>query len=169
MYKMDRFFACLLLIGIELTSTNDALTQDFYWRDYAPGDIPYDAFRCDEGKYIGQVLHANQNLPATIYPHSNIAVAELYGKQEIKENIKILCTPDPSRLYWEKVNFNRLRGNQMENVVKGGYIGINLFIGKIFTDDEWKIGKVAPFESPDKGIHIWNQENKWVTFFDVIN
>lgn len=64
--------------------------QDYYWRDYSPGETPYDAIEvANDGKYIGQVYVTGGLIPAMIYSHLGYAVAELYGKQVIKENIKV--------------------------------------------------------------------------------
>lgn len=64
--------------------------RDYYWRDYSPGEIPYDAIEVsNDGKYIGQVYVNGGLIPAMIYPHLGYSVAELHGKQVIKENIKV--------------------------------------------------------------------------------
>ncbi|KAI4459976.1 hypothetical protein MML48_6g00013072 [Holotrichia oblita] len=124
----------------------EPFTQDYYWRDYAPGDIPYDAVEvANDGKYIGQVYVNGGVVPATIYSHLGNAHAELHGRQIINENIKILCCPDHSKLYWEYADFNRSAvGGQMRNAILGGFhndVG-KVFIGKANHEGEWKVTKI---------------------------
>ncbi|KAI4459972.1 hypothetical protein MML48_6g00020161 [Holotrichia oblita] len=124
----------------------EPFTQDYYWRDYAPGDIPYDAVEvANDGKYIGQVYVNGGVVPATIYSHLGNAHAELLGRQIINENIKILCCPDHSKLYWEYADFNRSAvGGQMRNAILGGFhndVG-KVFIGKANHEGEWKVTKI---------------------------
>lgn len=67
-----------------------SLTQNYYWRDYSFGQVPYDAFEvADDGKYIGQVYVDGGLIPATIYPYLGLAIGELHGKLVIKEHVKV--------------------------------------------------------------------------------
>ncbi|KAI4459974.1 hypothetical protein MML48_6g00016631 [Holotrichia oblita] len=132
--------------NFKLERNAQPFTQDYYWRDYAPGDIPYDAVEvANDGKYIGQVYVNGGVVPATIYSHLGNAHAELLGRQIINENIKILCCPDHSKLYWEYVDFNRSAvGGQMRNAILGGFhihVG-KVFIGKANHEGEWKVTKI---------------------------
>lgn len=56
-----------------------ALIQDFYWRDYIPGDLPIDALEAAKGRYISQV-HETGFAPSTIYPYSQIVIVEYSGR-----------------------------------------------------------------------------------------
>lgn len=55
----------------------------------------------------------------------------------------------------------------MQGAVKGGYQAkdpnSDIFIGKIFHENEWKIGKVVPMGVQHQGIWIWNQAGQGVT------
>ncbi|GJQ72841.1 hypothetical protein Trydic_g1490 [Trypoxylus dichotomus] len=136
--------------------------QDYYWRDYIPNHIPYDAFEGPEGKYIGQVVINDCILPACIDPIRNHAIAEKNGLRIVSNNIKILCTPFPYKFYWEDVDFrcpNDFDSAYLSNIVKGGFQSkYNLYIGKAYHMGEWKIGKVVPKVMENvKGLQIWNQ------------
>ncbi|GJQ72998.1 hypothetical protein Trydic_g1635 [Trypoxylus dichotomus] len=139
----------------------EAVVQDFFWRDYVHGDIPCDAIEASTGRYIGQAYH-NGNMVATIYPHSDAAIIEMWGKKSIRNNVKIFCSNQPQNLYWEKVNFNKPYDGQMKDAVKGGYLEkqFDLFIGKALHEGEWKIGKVADITQTSKGLWLWDAEGK---------
>lgn len=68
-----------------------AATPNYYWRDYFPGEIPYDAVEGCAGRYIGQVHHIHGDLVATIYPQSETAVAEIEdtGRIIYTKNIRV--------------------------------------------------------------------------------
>ncbi|KAI4459815.1 hypothetical protein MML48_6g00003759 [Holotrichia oblita] len=137
-----------------------SLTQNYYWRDYSFGQIPYDAFEvADDGKYIGQVYVDGGLVPATIYPYLGVAIGELHGKQVIKEHVKIFCSPDHSKLYWDLVDFDKpASAGQMRNAILGGFHNDiqNVFIGKFLHEGEWKVGRVLPMENNYKGLLVWN-------------
>ncbi|KRT84515.1 hypothetical protein AMK59_1901, partial [Oryctes borbonicus] len=149
------------LFGVLVTSVVDlnveAVSQDFFWRDYIQGDIPCDAIEGAPGRYIGQAFYKG-NLVGTIYPYSDAAVIEMSGKVDIRTNVKIFCSNQPKNLYWEKVNFDNPHDGQMTNVVKGGYQqdGFDLFIGKARYESEWRIGKVVGITYPMRGLWVWN-------------
>ncbi|GJQ73019.1 hypothetical protein Trydic_g1654 [Trypoxylus dichotomus] len=147
--------------------SSGAVLKNYYWRDYVFGDIPYDAIEiADDGKYIGQAYVDGGLLPVTIYPHHDFAIGELFGKVVINDNIQILCTSEPSSLYWDSVDFTKPAGGQLKNTIIGGFYknDFNYFIGKIYHDGEWKVGKVIPIESPSKGLIVWNSDGKAVSF-----
>ncbi|GJQ73011.1 hypothetical protein Trydic_g1647 [Trypoxylus dichotomus] len=139
--------------------------QDFYWRDYAHGVVPHDAFEGKTGIYVGQVYYSGRGLlPATIYPHRNAAVA-IYGtRQDIKEHIKILCSPDTSKFYWETVDFAKGDISQMRNAVRGGFQdNQSLYVGLINHEGDWKIGKVKDFDRNDEqGLYVWDKTKNHV-------
>ncbi|KAK9694124.1 Protein of unknown function (DUF3421) [Popillia japonica] len=167
--------------------TEIAVTQDFYWRDYSHGELPIDALEGGIGKYIGQVYYAGQGLlPATIYPHRNVAFSIYGGRLSIKEHIKILCTNQPKKFYWSRVNFNDSVDPVMKDAVKGGFQngynlfigtmnhedpvmkdavkggfqdGYNLFIGTMNHEGENKIGKVVGVDDhKSKGLYVWDKD-----------
>lgn len=45
-----------------------------------------------------------------------------------------------------------------------------LFIGRVFHENEWKIGKVVRMGSPVKGLWIWNQagNGERMIYFDIL-
>ncbi|KAK9711954.1 Protein of unknown function (DUF3421) [Popillia japonica] len=134
-------------------------SEEFYWRNYFPSEIPCDAFPGPDSKYIGQVNYSNDVcLPVCIYPQCNKAVGERAGKQEFRENIRIMCTTNAHKFFWEPIDFNCVTDCQMKNVVVGGYQdGYNLYVGKAYHEGEWKIGKVVPKHNPYKGLQVWNR------------
>ncbi|KAK9752080.1 hypothetical protein QE152_g4475 [Popillia japonica] len=99
-----------------------AATPNYYWRDYFPGEIPYDAVEGCAGRYIGQVHHIHGDLVATIYPQSETAVAEIEdtGRIIYTKNIRIFCTPTPYLFRWQKIDVSKPFEGQMTNAVKGG-------------------------------------------------
>ncbi|GJQ73012.1 hypothetical protein Trydic_g1648 [Trypoxylus dichotomus] len=140
--------AVLMYTGCVTTVEHDvcppvAEMQDFYWRDYTHGDIPYDAIEGGVGKYIGQAyIQGHGIVPAAIYPHRNSAIAIFNTRQNIKEHIKILCAADHNKFYWKRVNFANDTDKPMKDAVKGGFQdGYNLFIGMAYSEGQYKIGK----------------------------
>ncbi|GJQ72997.1 hypothetical protein Trydic_g1634 [Trypoxylus dichotomus] len=150
-----------LVLAAALNADVEAVTQDFFWRDYVHGDIPCDAIEAATGRYIGQAYH-NGNMVATIYPYSDAAIIEMGGKKGIGNNVKIFCSNKPENLYWEKVNFDKPFDSQMRGAVKGGYQEnqFSLYIGKAFHQGEWKIGKVVDITQIIKGLWVWNTEGE---------
>ncbi|GJQ73002.1 hypothetical protein Trydic_g1639 [Trypoxylus dichotomus] len=78
---------------------------------------------------------------------------------------KIFCSNRRGNFYWEKVNFSQPNDGQMANVVRGGYqlddgSQFNLFIGKAFHENEWKVGKVVEITHRWKGIWLWDRNGK---------
>ncbi|KAK9694132.1 hypothetical protein QE152_g33743 [Popillia japonica] len=129
----------LVLLRFFVFTYECTTSDDYYWRDYSFGSIPYDAVEINnDGKYIGQVYLKGGLLPATIFPYLGYAVTELFGKQIIRQQIKILCCPDQSGFY------------------KDDNYDFNYFIGKLFHEGVWKAGKVIPHEHRNKGFYIWN-------------
>ncbi|KRT84356.1 hypothetical protein AMK59_1752 [Oryctes borbonicus] len=163
MLKMLAIFIYLsaLLLTSALHLEAEALTQDFYWRDYIPGDMPCDAIEAAPGRYIGQA-YENGYMVATIYPHIGVAVIEMGGKKIIRDNVKIFCSYQPQYFYWEKVNFDEPYDNQATNAVRGGHQNnlFILFIGKAFHEGEWKIGKVFDIMHKWKGLWLWDANGK---------
>ncbi|GJQ73004.1 hypothetical protein Trydic_g1641 [Trypoxylus dichotomus] len=151
----------ILLVTAARNLNVGALTQDFYWRDYYFEDIPCDAIEAAPGRYIGQVYFQGDTI-ATIRPYNGTAVAEIYGRQNFTANTKIFCSNRPENFYWENVNFNQPNDGQMANVVRGGYqldegSQFNLYIGKAFHENEWKVGKVVENTHRWKGMWLWEQ------------
>ncbi|KAK9717788.1 Protein of unknown function (DUF3421) [Popillia japonica] len=129
---MSTVFFYLILIAITSLNWNaGAISPDIFWRDYVQSDIPCDAIEAAPGRYIGQAYH-NGFMVATLYSYSNVATFDFGGKKTAIGNLKILCSHQPEKLYWEKVNFSAPLDGQMTDAVKGGnqanqfdlYIGI---------------------------------------------
>lgn len=66
----------------------DLQTPDVYWRDYVPGEIPYDAIEGAPRRYIGQIL-TDGFIVAQIYPDTDTAVFVYYKRKTTKSNIKV--------------------------------------------------------------------------------
>ncbi|GJQ73014.1 hypothetical protein Trydic_g1650 [Trypoxylus dichotomus] len=139
---------CLLIYSFCICiHSSGAVLKNYYWRDYVFGDIPYDAIEiANDGKYIGQAYVDGGLLPVTIYPYNGFAIGELFGKVIVKDNIQILCTPDPCSLYWDLVDFKKPTNGQMRNTIMGGFYkdALNYFIGKIHHEGEWKGTRKLP-------------------------
>lgn len=56
--------------------------------------------------------------------------------------------------------------NEKDLVIGGKELFNTLYIGKIFHEGQWKIGKVFPPTSIYKGLRIWNRRNKVQVFQD---
>ncbi|KRT80891.1 hypothetical protein AMK59_5066, partial [Oryctes borbonicus] len=140
---------------------SNSVVQDIYWRDYVPGTIPYDAFLVEKNRYVGQALHQGNN-PGTLYPSTNVIAIDWNGRVCYRENIKILCTGDVSRLYWESVDFTKSHTTQMKNAVRGGWQpGLELFIGYALESGETKVGKVVSMDvASTLGLYIWDANGK---------
>ncbi|GJQ68813.1 hypothetical protein Trydic_g19801 [Trypoxylus dichotomus] len=137
--------------------------HSYYWRDYT-GTIPDDAVRF-ENLYIAQIPY-NGFLPATLYSDRKEAVTECYGRKvTMKQGIKILCDTLTEAFEWDWVNVHHLTEEKLQDYVIGGVEdGSTLYIGKVFHEGEWKIGKVFPRSSGWKGLRIWyNGGDKYVT------
>lgn len=65
-----------------------AVVQDFYWRNYVHGDVPYDAVEAAPGLYIGQVNFKDYLLPTAIYPYRKVAITTDVKREYVKDNIK---------------------------------------------------------------------------------
>ncbi|GJQ85677.1 hypothetical protein Trydic_g5718 [Trypoxylus dichotomus] len=140
------------------------VVHDYYWRDFSFGYIPDDAVEIDNGgKYVGQIYNSRAILVATIYPHLGEAIGEMSGKVVKKENIKILCTSDESRLYWEYVDFHSPVGDELKNAIRGGYYFNShyYFIGKAYDSGEWRAGKVISWERNNRGLALWDSKGKY--------
>ncbi|XP_022906611.1 uncharacterized protein [Onthophagus taurus] len=146
-------FVVVCVQGIFVSCGN----ADVYWRDYR-GTIPRDAVPTDHGTYIAQVIIENGGIvPGTLYPDRKVAVSEApSGRVEFLNNIKILCSPQPSALKWEYVNTNQLDAKFLEKCIVGGFeVGHTLYIGKVFHQGQWKIGKVFPPHAEHTGLRVW--------------
>ncbi|KAI4454292.1 hypothetical protein MML48_9g00012273 [Holotrichia oblita] len=128
--------------------------HNYFWRDYK-GTIPDDAFEF-EGLVVAQIPY-NGLLPATLYPKSNEAVSECFGRKvSTKTDIKVLCDNYHENFSWEYVNVNNLTTEKLSDYVIGGTEGgSTLYIGKVFHEGQWKIGKVFPPSSQWKGLRVW--------------
>ncbi|GJQ72993.1 hypothetical protein Trydic_g1630 [Trypoxylus dichotomus] len=156
---MFPFRICLFLVYPICLLAQQTCFQNFYWRDFIPGTIPYDALLVQNSRYIGQVQINRHNVPGTIIPHgSNSLVTEFGGRQIHKINIQILCSPELQRFYWEKVDFTKPYDEQMKNSVKGGFqVDLDYYIGAALDNGEIKIGRVIPIEYDGKrGLYIWH-------------
>ncbi|XP_022908628.1 uncharacterized protein [Onthophagus taurus] len=149
-------FVVVCVQGIFVSCGN----ADVYWRDYK-GTIPNDAVPTDNGTYIAQVILASGgNIPGTLYQYKKVAVSAASGKRlEFLNNIKVLCSPKPSALKWKFVNTNQLDAKFLDKCVVGGFeIGYTLYIGKVFHEGEWKIGKVFPPNAKYTGLTVWRDD-----------
>ncbi|KAK9747517.1 Protein of unknown function (DUF3421) [Popillia japonica] len=166
---MFKTFLVVCVISADTILNTGNAVQDFYWRDYAHGIIPDDAFEGKPGIYIGQAYFKNGGLlPAAIYPYTNAAVAIYDTRREIKEHIKILCSRDRRKFYWEAINFTNNNEGDLANAVVGGFQHEqNLLIGVAKHDGKWKIGKVKPDGKTDaKGLFVWTEEGKHLRLVD---
>ncbi|KAK9747501.1 Reverse transcriptase (RNA-dependent DNA polymerase) [Popillia japonica] len=73
---------------------------------------------------------------------------------------KILCTNQPKKFYWSRVDFNDSVDPVMKDAVKGGFQdGYNLFIGTMNHEGENKIGKVIGVDDhKSKGLYVWDKD-----------
>ncbi|KAK9745146.1 Protein of unknown function (DUF3421) [Popillia japonica] len=148
-------FVYTLLI-LTAASLIGAIQHDVYWRDFIDGYIPEDAFMGDENLYIGQ-MPLNGILPGTIYPDRKLMISECCtGRKEATVGVKILCTRHPGNFKWRYVNTSALSKGHLDDLVRGGIENNNiLYIGKVFHEGQWKIGKVYPTFHNLRGLRIW--------------
>nr|XP_022899746.1 uncharacterized protein LOC111413119 [Onthophagus taurus] len=151
--------APLIIIFISIITISRISTEviEYYWRDYI-GEIPKDAVEASPGLYIGQIPY-NGLLPGTIYPLKQVAVSSGDGhKIESKDGVKILCCEknNEKKFKWDYVNIKNLTPQKVMQLVRGGWEnGYRLYIGKIFHEGDWKIGKIFPPGSGLQGLRIW--------------
>nr|XP_022909077.1 uncharacterized protein LOC111420334 [Onthophagus taurus] len=171
---MLRYLSPYLFVSIIVFNQGVFVTcvdADIYWRDYGR-TIPSDAFPSGHGTYIAIVIFNGGLIPATLYPHLYMAVSEgPNGRVEFRDNIKILCTSRPESLTWEPVSVDQLNLTFLKKCIPGGYEdGSKLYIGKVFHEEEWKIGKVFPITSEWKGLRVWWNSGQTYTpqYFEVL-
>ncbi|GJQ72994.1 hypothetical protein Trydic_g1631 [Trypoxylus dichotomus] len=158
---MARSLYASLCLYLAVMTRPVSSSKNYYWREYIPGYKYKDAFEAAPSRYVGQFPHCAGDLVATIYPFSNMAVGIQDTRIIQHHHIKILCSTTPEKFYWQKVSFKGKEEDQMKHGVKGGYqaeIKHWLFIGRIFDDDEWKIGKVIPMNQKDSGLIVWDRD-----------
>ncbi|KRT82279.1 hypothetical protein AMK59_3576, partial [Oryctes borbonicus] len=163
----------IILICAEHLATAGVPMQNFYWRDYLHGEVPFDALEAAPGVYIGQFGFDNGPFVVSIYPHRNSAIAMHFLYTKVTENIKIFCTPEPKNFYWQTVDFAQGGVGQMKNAVRGGYHQPNwiLYIGRAMHLKNWKVGKVYDIEELDgPGMYVWGPNNTKVVLqkFDLL-
>lgn len=80
-------------------------------------------------------------------------------------NLQVLCDDLLENFTWEYVNVNSLTNEKLSDYVVGGTEdGSTLYIGKVFHEGQWKIGKVFPPSSQWKGLRVWyNSGDKYAT------
>ncbi|KRT82451.1 hypothetical protein AMK59_3280 [Oryctes borbonicus] len=146
------------ILFIELCYSS-AIEHNYYWRDYR-SKIPDDAIKGTSNLYISQVYFEG-NLPATLYPQRNEAVTECRGhKRVIKYPVKVLCDRRKDNFEWEHVNVDFLTAEKLKDMVVGGFeVNFTLYIGRVFHEGEWKIGKVFPPPYYLKGLTVWNKNS----------
>jgi len=152
---MDVYFSsAFIFLNIFISAVNTrALLEDsdddgYYWKDFNDA-IPKDALQGgtnSNGKttYIGQVLHANQLIPAKIDPEQNKVYYEWgYKEYEATDNIKILCTKHPERFEWVNTGNGHIQNITDKNLLKGGYEAqAKIYIGRKQLENELAIGKI---------------------------
>ncbi|GJQ73009.1 hypothetical protein Trydic_g1645 [Trypoxylus dichotomus] len=155
---MFRILFVIFLICIATFLTTATSVHNFYWRNYSHGEIPYDALEVSPGIYVGQVHVKEGNMPAAIYPFRRSAIVVHRTRLEIKEHIKILCTPEPEKFYWEPVDFTKVNMIAMKDAVLGGFeSSYLLYIGLVHHLDSWKIGIVYDVEITGwEGVYLWS-------------
>ncbi|XP_071051925.1 uncharacterized protein [Onthophagus taurus] len=154
---MSRFLTIYLFIFVGFISQQEIFVKgaDVYWRDYE-GTIPSDAYSTGYNTYIAQVVYNNSLMTGTFYPSKKIVVAEYDGKKEFDDNFKLLCTSEPQSLQWEAVNMGELDHEFLHQCIIGGHQADGkLYIGKIYHENEWKIGKVVPPTSIYNNLYVW--------------
>lgn len=60
---------------------------------------------------------------------------------------------------------------QMKDAVKGGYQDTyNLYIGRTYHEEEYKVGKVIPLYHKEKGLRIWDKLDRSIKVlqFDLL-
>nr|BCK60276.1 allo A subunit beta [Trypoxylus dichotomus]BCK60277.1 allo A subunit beta [Trypoxylus dichotomus] len=147
-----KIFYCLLFCIVKLA------TAYYCWRDFIE-DIP----RCvitTNRIIIAQAPYYGL-LPGSFDFSTKTVVTERGGKKVVlDEAIKFLCDKDDSRFSWERVNSDSLAGDGLKNLVLGGYeSNSNIYIGKVFLEGEWQVGKVFPASSQFKGYRGWYLSN----------
>ncbi|GJQ65225.1 hypothetical protein Trydic_g15628 [Trypoxylus dichotomus] len=133
-------------------------TAYYCWRDFIE-DIP----RCiisTNGIIIAQAPSYGI-LPGSFDLSSKAVVTEKGGQKVVlTEGIKFLCDKDDSRFSWDRVTTDSLTGDGLKNLVIGGYeSNSTLYIGKVFLEGEWQVGKVFPASSKWKGYRGWYANN----------
>ncbi|KAI4464727.1 hypothetical protein MML48_3g00012080 [Holotrichia oblita] len=143
-----------------LTLSSGNIQHNYYWRDYKD-IIPEDAINGTADLYIGQVYYEGI-LAGTFYPTAKQVVTECRGERRIiKYPIKILCDKRKDNFEWMYVNVKSLNAEKLSDMVVGGFeVNNTLYIGKIFHEGEWKIGRVFPPPYWLPGLTVWYNNGK---------
>ncbi|GJQ81217.1 hypothetical protein Trydic_g20436 [Trypoxylus dichotomus] len=151
-----KIFFCLLFCILKLATG----AVDYCWKHYTK-DIPACAVSTN-GIVIAQVVYGDL-LPASFYPSTKTAITEDAGKKVVvSKGIWILCSDNSSQFYWEHVTTNSLTGDGLKDLVIGGFeVGTTLYIGKVFHQGVWKVGKVFPASSAYRGFRGWCTKLRW--------
>ncbi|KAK9720490.1 Protein of unknown function (DUF3421) [Popillia japonica] len=153
---MKAHILCYLVNIFILTS--GVTNHNYYWRDYW-GRITPDAISFD-GIYIAQAPEHGL-LPGSLDTERNEITTEVFGRKIIlRRGIKVLCDQNIESFHWDKISTNQLVKEYLEDAVVGGIESDSLlYIGRIFHEGVFKIGKVFPPSSPFSGFRGWYNFN----------
>lgn len=74
--------------------------------------------------------------------------------------LQVLCDQNIESFHWDKISTNQLVKDYLEDAVVGGIESDSLlYIGRIFHEGVFKIGKVFPPSSPFSGFRGWYNFN----------
>ncbi|KAJ3617368.1 hypothetical protein MTP99_007097 [Tenebrio molitor] len=147
------------VINSVLVTGNKWDCADYYWRDYY-GTIPDDAVPAGKDShghplYVGLVyIRGFELLPATIFPKQEIARTTAYAHVlNTNQHVKILCSPHQEAFEWTSIQSQDLHQYVNRNLIPGGSeVGENLYIGRVYRNNEVIVGKIFKHERANRGI-----------------
>ncbi|KAI4454298.1 hypothetical protein MML48_9g00009568 [Holotrichia oblita] len=163
---MKQIFTCVFLLAtlVSIVCQNCTTRYGYYWRDYR-GSIPVDAFNVTSNLYIAQVLY-DSVLIGGYYAGTGAVITEYEGHRVVvRDTIKFLCNTQRDRFKWVRQNAYSLKPDFLESMVIGGFEdNVLTYIGRIFHENQWKIGKVFPPPHPLQGLNVWTEnEGRYIT------
>ncbi|CAH1383066.1 unnamed protein product [Tenebrio molitor] len=105
--------------------------------------------------YVGLVyIRGFELLPATIFPKQEIARTTAYAHVlNTNQHVKILCSPHQEAFEWTSIQSQDLHQYVHRNLIPGGSeVGENLYIGRVYRNNEVIVGKIFKHERANRGI-----------------
>lgn len=83
-----------------------------------------------------------------------------------------MCSKHQDKLYWEPIDWKRLRRGTFKDALAAGYqkdISSYLYVGRVRHPKAYKVGKVIPPRKQNPGLWIWEDEQPLqVTKFELL-
>lgn len=96
----------------------------------------------------------------------------ILGRHYNIDPLKVLCSRNQDRLYWDPVNWDKYDGEDLDDAVIAGFqkdIRSDLYIGRLKLPHIYKVGKVVPPDRDAPGLWVWREDEPLrVTKFELL-